>query len=929
MYVCATKTHGEREDEETARLIRPAPKHKPPRRDRRRERTDADTDPDLKADIGVDGDPDMSLNYKLAALRVLARYVLSRSPTKLVPAWSRREKLRVMVSPETLKTDRDYEPYRGQDKKYDSDRRKKQEEPESEQEELESEQEEPESEQEELEPEDVAREIADVAEQELGPSDIQPEESSSSRPSSDMPGLSPEAHLNMLGARDDRAREALMDIADPSTVLGKKILELSKTYNLADLSPDDTIPALAGKLPKSMTMKDVVEAAKEMYPPRELTKQERREATRLYFELPPNVRDLIPDFTVLHPDEIRAIAEAHEQISRRPPTKAKLKEMVNIVRETGYHTDPRTIHAPRVGKDANGKIVPFAELDDVHKAKAWADHRATVLARCVAARAAMTDNLVKAGLPVPVADLVVSFRLDPKGKDVQSLTDKAFDQTLSNGTILTNSQRVGILDELADDPDAQRIAVGIMQAADYEEARRKYLGARSPEAVSEHAPASAIARAITRAMADLDETRSQYPSGSAQRDIATVFRDRVLRRLKTLNPRKYQATLKEVQKADALRYKQLQKQHKKDMKHYEKAHKLYEKAKARAEAEYKRAMKKWEAEAQRLLNENEEKPYRSPVVDLPPAPVLRLPPEPIKPPEPVKPVSLTPEEAADLHRKLFQPPERTLSMYRRPVRFASRSSYAPSKVMKRAVYHGVDPYPVMMKPYPGWAQAHQRDFSALDHAQLVLAAQKWLRSHFLKYHYDGAPRDVQLRAALDLAIRTTNSGAYSSGVSPTLYEALLRDLADIGPDGTLLTIREAGSSYSMSGTIDGDKTMTMPKFAAEQANGLLTRLDRLAHTIQTRYAEWGMPFKTAKEIVNDLDRTADEIEVAAFGMGSFRKRQAEVIMRNPDEPYMSTFENPMQPLQVDADEPYMRAYRDDQSSAIAHGVAGNGRPLAP
>ena len=123
--------------------------------------------------------------------------------------------------------------------------------------------------------------------------------------------------------------------------------------------------------------------------------------------------------------------------------------------------------------------------------------------------------------------------------------------------------------------------------------------------------------------------------------------------------------------------------------------------------------------------------------------------------------------------------------------------------------------------------------------------------------------------------------------------------------------------------------MTMPKFAAEQANGLLTRLDKLAHTIQSKYAEWGMPFETAKEIVNDLDRTADEIEVTAFGKGSFQKRQAEVILRNPDEPYMATFENPMQPRQVEADEPYMSAYKDDQSSAVNHGNAENGRPLAP
>ena len=123
--------------------------------------------------------------------------------------------------------------------------------------------------------------------------------------------------------------------------------------------------------------------------------------------------------------------------------------------------------------------------------------------------------------------------------------------------------------------------------------------------------------------------------------------------------------------------------------------------------------------------------------------------------------------------------------------------------------------------------------------------------------------------------------------------------------------------------------MTMPKFAAEQANGMLTRLDKIARKIQAEHESWGMPFALAKAIVNDLDRTADEIEVVAFGKESFEKRQAEVILKNPDEPYMDTFGNPMAPVQTDADEPYMRAYADDQSSAVNHGKAENGRPLAP
>lgn len=123
--------------------------------------------------------------------------------------------------------------------------------------------------------------------------------------------------------------------------------------------------------------------------------------------------------------------------------------------------------------------------------------------------------------------------------------------------------------------------------------------------------------------------------------------------------------------------------------------------------------------------------------------------------------------------------------------------------------------------------------------------------------------------------------------------------------------------------------MTMPKFAAEAAEQVLSRIDRLASHIQTNHKTWGMPFEAAKAIVNELDKTADEIEIASFGKESFEKRRAEVIQKESDEPYMSAFENPMKPIQTESDEPYMKAYKDDQSSAVSHGKTTTGRPLAP
>lgn len=72
----ATKSVSEKEDEEIASLIKPAPKKKPPRYDRKQRKL-KDSDPDTRSDVGVEGDSDMSLNYK----RVARVFLTSRTGT--------------------------------------------------------------------------------------------------------------------------------------------------------------------------------------------------------------------------------------------------------------------------------------------------------------------------------------------------------------------------------------------------------------------------------------------------------------------------------------------------------------------------------------------------------------------------------------------------------------------------------------------------------------------------------------------------------------------------------------------------------------------------------------------------------------------------------------------------------------------------------
>ena len=74
----ATKTPAEKEDDEIERLVRPAPKLKPPRQDLRRERVEPD-DSDVETE-GADKDNDLSKNYKRIAARWLRKLATDYKP---------------------------------------------------------------------------------------------------------------------------------------------------------------------------------------------------------------------------------------------------------------------------------------------------------------------------------------------------------------------------------------------------------------------------------------------------------------------------------------------------------------------------------------------------------------------------------------------------------------------------------------------------------------------------------------------------------------------------------------------------------------------------------------------------------------------------------------------------------------------------------
>lgn len=91
------------------------------------------------------------------------------------------------------------------------------------------------------------------------------------------------------------------------------------------------------------------------------------------------------------------------------------------------------------------------------------------------------------------------------------------------------------------------------------------------------------------------------------------------------------------------------------------------------------------------------------------------------------------------------------------------------------------------------------------------------------------------------------------------------------------------------------------------ANKILTNLEHTATGLEQLAKEGHIDAKLAADLVKEIDQFSDRLEIAAFGDESFRRRQAKVLQRDKDEPYMDTFDNPNKVIQSDKDEPYMHS----------------------
>jgi len=568
----------------------------------------------------------------------------------------------------------------------------------------------------------------------------------------------------------------------------------------------------------------------------------------------------------LHPDDVSEILATYHTAKSADLGQKGAEKLIDHARNW-FEPDPSKIGTPKFGKDRAGNEKPFEELNPEEKAEATVHHRNRTVALSLAAHDQVTRSLTKnLGAPPALADFLSAFMLgqkppkegapppDPAEVDAKSraLSKKVFEKVLAGGqdeTVSPNAIK-NVIDFTKDDPTAQRAAVAYFQARDYQAAREKWLNPSSPNAISEHQGPTDISRGLVEGSRYLVDRSRLYPAVSVTQDPAGAFRNRVLQHIKTLVPEKYPFVRKHVDVYEHQLYDSEVKRHEKivnrvmdryqkdvrrvldkhdravekirgkheqtidtykdEAKAYDKEYRKYVKEKIRHQKLVQEALQKDKGEDYRESpTEGLPEPPKAPTPPKPPPDinlpdVPPLPPEPLLPEAPAKPVryGLADDDLDEERERLWEEQKRQASSY--------PSRKAMGLPNREAVYWGVDPYPPESEAhgaYPEWSQAHARDLGEKDFSGLLKSAREWLRTPILSKAVEGIEKDTQLRAALDLAIRSHEGGRYSVGLHPQLYNQLLARLAGKSEDETLTTVRAAITRDSVY-VVAGDKTMS-------------------------------------------------------------------------------------------------------------------------
>ena len=666
---------------------------------------------------------------------------------------------------------------------------------------------------------------------------------------------------------------ALYQLGNPTSQAAQG---LSSAKDMDDKKVARYLPALRElKLPAGMTFGDLVATAKETFKP--VAPPQRKKATddelksaqmALYrtFDHYPKLAAHV-ELLGLHPTDIQQIIGTFNRAKVAKIQPDQLDARIKEAQDAGlYQPDPTAILPPKSGRNAKGKVTAWGELTPEEQSEAYARHRNDVIATTAALREQVTATLRDTmGVPQMAAKTLAMAKLSRQpGESRQERHDRAkvlgkkiVENVLRSGKKghpITDYDVKTTLASMGDDPLARNFAVAYFQANDYQLARDKFLDSKSPTRIDEREHPRQIAARLKEANAFFQKQDKRYPPEARTGSMAERFRHRILSRIMALHPEKGAEIGPEIEKLDADEWDSRKAEYDKHVADFKKDAKKYELAKAKAEKEVEAEISKQDGGYRKPAG-----PVKSVSERLAEAKVL----EPLAPePLPMKPAGY------DLVRKDSKGQQQSgQSLWRRLLkgltaseRVAGRflySSCAPVWTMgspassdrhaseKTGVYWGVDPTSkekAVNVPYTPWQQAQARDLGEKDYNAILAGAREWMKVPVLARILDekdslGAVRDIQLRAALDLAIRDVDGGKYSVGLYPTVYNELLARLAGKSTTETLVTQREASRSLYSQATGE-DRPMNaasqIRKFAAEIAAthpGLAFDLTNLAFKV--------------------------------------------------------------------------------------------------
>lgn len=522
----ATKDTYEHEADEAERLVRPAPKVKPPRHDKKRE-TVNERDSDTSSDPDLKGDPDMSLNYKSVGgslvERVAARFAAEKDDKPKSNQWvrvrNRQLDVGTRVKPETLKEKPGvYEKT-------------------------------PENEPRDI-PEGKPRPARKPRRPHYHKDPIPHPKWLDPRP---MPPKPPRPARPPKPVKPVPVRRYPEPEKPPKVKPPGWVPERRKPASMVVSSMDEDI--LAGVLPEENPDKPVLaEPQPELPPAPSVPKPKRRKASPAEQRV---MRDALekagldPEVWDIHPEDfqrIRASAAKHAQV--KIPVN-KLDDHVENLKGRGlFQLNPAKIAPPKRARTSTGELVAFDTLPEDEQQEAWAQYRNEVLAVSLALQSQAKEAYRSMGMPPALARILMQAKLLNHKPDV-------FEVVVSGGERddLSPKQRLRALSKLKSPSDAA-LAAKFFQGQDYLDARAKFLNPDSEFAITEYSSPSEVKQALEMASAMLDERSSAYPEDLADPALSSAFRAKLVMRLHALSPEKAVVIQKLVDDMDAEAYEQ-------------------------------------------------------------------------------------------------------------------------------------------------------------------------------------------------------------------------------------------------------------------------------------------------------------------------------------------------------------------------------------